>query len=95
MSQVSELHEKWNRSPDYPKAYDELGPELALARSLIEARVGAGLTQAQLAERIETTQSAVARLESGRVNPSTKTLRKIARSTGTMLRISFEPQVES
>ena len=69
MSQVSELHEKWSRDPDYLEAYDELGPGFGLARSLIEARVGAGLTQAQLAERMETTQSAVARLESGRAQP--------------------------
>ncbi len=95
MSQVSELHEKWSRAPDYLEAYDELGPEFALARSLIEARAGAGLTQAQLAERMETTQSVVARLESGRAHPSTRTLQKIARSTGTMLRISFEPNVVS
>ena len=95
MSQVSDLHEKWSRDPDYLEAYDELGPEFALARSLIEARAGAGLTQAQLAARMETTQSVVARLESGRAHPSTRTLQKVARSTGTMLRISFEPNVAS
>ena len=91
MSSVSDLHKRWSNDPDYAQAYDELGPEFALARSLIEARAGAGLTQTELAERMETTQSVVARLESGRVNPSTKTLQKIARSTGTTLRISFEP----
>ncbi len=51
----------------------------------------AGLTQAQLAERMNTTQSVVARLESGHAHPSTKTLERIARSTGTRLRIRFEP----
>ena len=51
----------------------------------------AGLTQAQLAERMNTTQSVVARLESGHAHPSTKTLERIARSTGTRLRIHFEP----
>ena len=60
MSQIRELHEKWGGTPGYLRAYDELGPEFALARSLIEARVAAGLTQAQLAERMETTQSVVA-----------------------------------
>ena len=93
MSKVSDLHEKWSRNPDYRTTYDELGPEFELARSMIEARIGAGLTQAQLAERMETTQSVVARLESGRVHLSTRTLEKIARSTGTRLRISFEPGV--
>ncbi|MCY3913363.1 MAG: helix-turn-helix transcriptional regulator [Chloroflexi bacterium] len=91
MSNVRELHEKWRRDPEYREAYDELGPEFELARVLIEARTNAGLTQAQLAKRMETTQSVVARLESGRVRPSTRTLEKIARCTGTRLRISFEP----
>ena len=93
MSKVRDLHQKWSRDPDYRRAYDDLDLEFALARSLIEARAGAGLTQAQLAERMETTQSVVARLESGRGHPSTRTLETFARSTGTRLRISFEPAV--
>ena len=93
MSKLRDLHQKWSRDPDYRRAYDDLDFEFALARSLIEARVGAGLTQAQLAERMETTQSVVARLESGRGQPSTRTLETFARSTGTRLRISFEPAV--
>ena len=95
MSKVSDLHKKWGRDPEYQAAYDALQPEFELARSLIEARMGAGLTQAQLAKRMETTQSVVARLESGRVHPSTRTLEKIAQSTGTRLRISFERTFEA
>lgn len=91
VSKVGDLHRKWSRNADYRRAYDDLDFEFALARSLIEARVGAGLTQAQLAERMETTQSVVARLESGRGHPSTRTLETFARSTGTRLRIDFEP----
>ena len=94
MSKVRDLHQKWSRNPEYRSAYDDLDFEFALARSLIEARVGAGLTQAQLAERMETTQSVVARLESGRGHPSTRTLETFARSTGTRLRIAFEPLVQ-
>ena len=90
MTRVSDLHKKWSRDPAYRAAYDELGPEFELARSLIEARTRAGLTQAQLARRMKTTQSVVARLESGRVRPSTKTLEKVARATGTRLKITFE-----
>ncbi len=69
---------------------EKLGPKFDLTRALIEARIGAKLTQAQLAERMQTTQSVIARLESGRVHPSTKTLQKIAQATGTRLKISFE-----
>ena len=91
MSDVEHLHKKWRRDPEYRAAYDELGPEFELARVLIEARTNAGLTQAQLAERMQTTQSVIARLESGRAHPSTRTLERFAQATGARLRISFEP----
>ena len=90
MSKVSDLHKKWSRDPEYRAAYDELGPEFDLARSLIEARTRAGLTQEQLARKMDSTQSVIARLESGRVRPSTKTLEKFARATKTQLKISFK-----
>ena len=90
MSKVSDLHKKWSRKPEYRADYDELGPEFELARSVITARTRAGLTQEQLAKRMKTTQSVIARLESGRTRPSTKTLEKLARATGTRLKISFE-----
>ncbi len=91
MSDVRALHKKWLRAPAYREAYDELAPEFRLARALIEARANAGLTQAQLAERMQTTQSVVARLESGRAHPSTRTLEKFAQAAGMRLKISFEP----
>ena len=57
MSNVRDLHKKWSREADYRAAYDKLEPEFELARALIAARVSAGLTQVQLAERMKTTQS--------------------------------------
>lgn len=91
MSKMADLHEEWSRDPEYREAYEKLGPEFELSRSVIKACTNASLTQAQLAERMKTTQSVVARLESGRTHPSTKTLEKIALATGTRLRISFDP----
>lgn len=93
MTQVKDLHRTWRQEPAYRQAYDELAPEYELARSIISARLAAGLTQEQLAERMETTQSVIARLEGGRVYPSTRTLEKFAKATGTRLKISFEPVV--
>ena len=90
MTRIAELHERWSGDADYREAYDRLGPEFEVARALIEARTHAGFTQAELAARMKTTQSAVARMESGRVPPSTRTLEKVARATGTRLRICFE-----
>jgi len=90
VTDVRDLHRRWSRNPGYRAEYDALGPTFDLARAMIEARMNAGLTQAQLAERMATTQSVIARLESGRTQPSTKTLARLAEATGTRLRISFE-----
>ena len=83
---------QWRRDPKYLKAFDDLEPEFALASALIRARAKAGLTQQQLARRMKTTQAVVARLESGRIKPSTRTLERYAAATGMQLRISFEPK---
>jgi len=91
MTKVNDLHQKWMKGPKYRKAYEALTPEFELARAVIDARVTAGLTQQQLARRMETTQSVIARLEGGRTRPSTQTLRRLAIATGTRLKISFEP----
>lgn len=91
MTKVKDLHRKWMEKEDYRKAHEELGPEFALARAVIQARLTAGLTQEQLAQRMKTTQSVIARLESGRTRPSTQTLERLAHATGTRLQITFEP----
>jgi ribosome-binding protein aMBF1 (putative translation factor) len=91
MTKVNDLHEKWMKDEGYRKAYEQLEPEFALARAVIHARVTAGLTQEQLAQRMNTTQSVIARLESGRTRPSTQTLERLATATGTRLQITFEP----
>jgi DNA-binding XRE family transcriptional regulator len=62
-------------------AYDALAEEFDLAHELIAARSRAGLTQDELAKRMGTTQSAIARLESGARMPSVTTLLKFAQAT--------------
>ena len=66
---------------DVRAAYEALSDEFDLARELIAARVRAGLTQAEVAERMGTKQSVVARLESGAQMPSVNTLLKYAKAT--------------
>lgn len=79
------------QSREYREAYEELDDEFALVSSLLEARTRAHLSQAEVASRMGTTESAVSRLESGRVKPSTRTLERYAKATGHKLRISLEP----
>jgi ribosome-binding protein aMBF1 (putative translation factor) len=83
---------EWRKDPEYVAAYDALDAEFALASALIKARSDADMTQEQVAAAMGTTQAVVARLESGRTLPSTRTLERFAKATHTRLRISFEPE---
>jgi predicted transcriptional regulator len=84
MTTIDDLKKKWRKEPAFRKAYDALAPEFEIARALIGARTEAGLTQEEVARRMGTTQSVVARLESGRTLPSIKTLYRYAEATGTI-----------
>ena len=91
MTKLSTLHKKWMKDPTYRKEYDALEEEFALAAAVAKARLRAGLSQAELARRMKTTQSTVARFEGGRGKPSTRTLTRFAKATWHRLKISFEP----
>jgi transcriptional regulator with XRE-family HTH domain len=92
MTKIKDLHRRWSRDDDYKAAYDGLEEEFRLAGALIEARTAAGLSQSQLARRMKTSQSYIARIEGGKVRPSTDALERFAQATGTRLRIIFEPE---
>jgi ribosome-binding protein aMBF1 (putative translation factor) len=82
--------EEWRKDPEFAAAYDALEEEFALAEALIRARASASMTQEDVAKAMGTTQAVIARLESGRTMPSTRTLQRFAEATGTKLRIRFE-----
>jgi ribosome-binding protein aMBF1 (putative translation factor) len=86
---VEDSFKEWKRNPRYVAAYDALQSEFTLASAMIKARAEADMTQEQVAEAMGTTQAVVARLESGKVLPSTRTLERFAKATRTRLQISF------
>ena len=92
MTKIKDLHRRWSRDDDYGAAYDGLEGEFRLGRALIEARTAARLSQSQLARRMKTSQSYIARIEGGKVRPSTDALERFAQATRTRLRIIFEPE---
>ena len=69
---------------DVKKLYDELAEEVAFLDEVLKARTESGLTQAEVAARVGTTQSAIARLESAesKHSPSIATLQKYAKALG-------------
>jgi ribosome-binding protein aMBF1 (putative translation factor) len=87
---AEESFQQWEKDLQYIAAYKSLEKEFALASALIQARSAADMTQEEVAAAMGTTQAVIARLESGRVLPSTRTLERFAKATHTRLRIHFE-----
>ena len=74
-------------NPKVRAEYEALAPEFEIAVELVKARKRSGLTQAELARRMGTSQSTIARLENGQTLPSTKTLLRYAQATGSRFNI--------
>jgi len=76
-------------NPAVKAEYDRLGPEFEIAAELLRARLRAGLSQEELAAKMKTSQSTIARLESGQALPSTKTLLRLAEATGSKVEVKL------
>lgn len=90
MIELADLKTLLLEDPDTRHEYEAQAPEFALARELIAARTRAGLSQAEVAARMGTSQSTVARLESGRNPPSLRTLDRYASATGSRAVVKLE-----
>jgi predicted transcriptional regulator len=89
MTKIAELKKRLMNNPEFQKEYAQADAEFAIIEALVRARTQAKLSQTELAKRIGTTQSAIARLEGGGVSPSLSTLRRYAEATGTKLEVSL------
>lgn len=87
---LSKLKKNAFQNPEVKEAYDDLGAEFELISSLITMREKSGLTQDQVAERMGTKSPNISRLESGRSNPSLKTLVSYAHACGFKLNLGFK-----
>ena len=77
------------KNPEFAEAYQALEPQYQIARAIITARLEAGLTQAELAQKAALPQSNISRLESGTINPTVQTLEKVAAGLGKKLELRF------
>lgn len=77
------------QNPELKREYDDLKVLYDIKREIIRLRIEQGLSQKELAEKINTKQSAISRLESGDYNPSLEFLSKVASALGKELHISF------
>ncbi|MCA9952993.1 MAG: helix-turn-helix transcriptional regulator [Anaerolineales bacterium] len=91
MKSHNDMVKDWQQDPAFQQEYDALEAEFLLFDELLNARKEAGLTQADVAHRMGTKTSAIARLEAGggskKHSPSIATLRKYAEAVGCQLEI--------
>ncbi len=88
-----EVFAEARRQPGYQEAYRALDDEFAILEELMKARSKSGLSQTEIARRMNTPPSVVSRLEAGAHRASLATLRSYARATGHRLKISLEPDL--
>ena len=89
MTKLKDFKKRLMEDPEFREEYERIDDEFRLIEALVRARTAAKLTQAELARRLGTTQSAIARLEGGGVSPSFTTLRRYAEATGTQLTVGL------
>ena len=80
--------EKMENDPEYRQAWDALEDQFSIVEALIQARIRARMTQAEVAQAMGVSQPAIARIESGK-SISLKTLRRYAKATGSKLKIEL------
>lgn len=90
MQKYKDFKKELLKDPEVKKEYDLLGPEFAAISQLIELRIKHKLTQSQLAEKIQTKQPAISRLEEGFSNPTVRFLSRIAQAFNKKLIINFK-----
>ncbi|MFQ5662035.1 MAG: helix-turn-helix domain-containing protein [Candidatus Paceibacteria bacterium] len=77
------------KDKEFKKYYDEYGKQLEIAYQVLQLRKEANMSQSELAKKIGTTQSNIARVESGKQNFTVATLNKIASTFNKQLKVSI------
>lgn len=89
MQNWNKLKNKLLKDKEIKQAYDDLELEYKFIESLIDMRLAKKITQKELSRRTGTTQSALARFESGKINPSLNFLKRLAIGIGAKLEINL------
>lgn len=91
MTSLAKLRQNLLTDPEVKAEYERLGPIFAVVGEMIEARRAAGLTQTEIANRMGTSQSVVARLENARHMPTFEMIARYAAAIGRRLDIHLVP----
>jgi len=87
MKTHKQFRDEFLKDPENRKAYESLDVEFKIYNALVKARIEKGFTQKQLASRLGIAQSALARFESGRTNPTLSFLQRVSSGLGLKLTV--------
>ena len=82
--------QKLLKDPEFKKLYEQSQPEFEIAKAIIRARIENKITQKELAEKMNTTQSVISRVEQGKTSPSISLLKRLAAALNTTLQVQFK-----
>jgi len=91
MRKYQSLRKKLLADPEVAKEYEAHKTEFGIAHALIHARISAKMTQSEVAKKMHTSQSQIARLESGSHFPSMQTIHKYALAINHKILIEIKP----
>lgn len=91
MTSLATLRDQILSDPEALAEYERLGPIFAVVGEMVDARQSAGLTQAELARRMGTSQSVIARLESARHMPTFDLISRYAQALGQRVEVRLAP----
>ena len=77
------------RDPEFKKEYEDLEPEFQIRSTLLQYRIENNISQDELAKLLKIDRADLSKLENGKLNPSVKTLKRIAEGLGKKLVIEF------
>ena len=89
MIDFQDILKKELKNQEFKKHYNESGKQLEIAYQILKLRKQRKISQAQLAKKIGTKQSNIARIEAGQQNFSIDTLEKIAEALNCELKVNF------
>lgn len=85
-----EFEKELFKRPGFKEAQEETRLEFEIARALIKARIERGLTQAEIAKRMNTKQSVISRVENAKTVPSLSFLKRLAQVLNASLKVQFK-----
>ncbi len=90
MSDLDRYLAEQMKDPAFATEYEALEAQYTFASQVIAARIAAGLSQAELAKRVGTSQANISKLEHGTLNPSFDMARRVAAGLGKRLTVSIQ-----